>query len=157
MADHTIKQPNSHTCFVCGRDNPVGLHMEFFDNGVDEVVSHYTVPEQYAGYPGIVHGGILSSMLDETVARVSMIGGEHHHFMMSVKLEVKFRHSVPVNTPITVKGTIIKLRGRLGKAKGEIILPDGTVACDAEMTLADLPKEILESADMESLGWWVDE
>ncbi len=154
---HNQKQPNSNTCFICGRDNPVGLHMEFFDNGKDEVISHYTVPELYNSYPGIVHGGVLTSMLDETVARVSMIGGDHHHFMMSVKLEVKFRHPVPVETPITVKGTVVKLRGRLGRAKGEIILPDGTVAVEAEMVLADLPAEIADEANMEELGWHVDE
>lgn len=144
-------------CFICGRHNPVGLKMTFFDNGVDKVISEISVPEHYMGYPGIVHGGILSTMLDETVARVSMIGGEHHHLMMSVKLEVKFRHPVPVETPLKVVGTVIKLRGRLGKARGKIILPDGTVACEAEMTLADLPDEIMQSADMEALGWFVDE
>ncbi|MFT5195057.1 MAG: hypothetical protein ACI85U_002072 [Candidatus Promineifilaceae bacterium] len=154
---YNIKQPNSDMCFICGRHNPVGLKMTFFDNGVDKVISEISVPEHYMGYPGIVHGGILSTMLDETVARVSMIGGEHHHLMMSVKLEVKFRHPVPVETPLKVVGTVIKLRGRLGKARGKIILPDGTVACEAEMTLADLPDEIMQSADMEALGWFVDE
>ena len=156
MPMHTIKQPNSDMCFICGRHNPVGLKMSFYDNGVDEVISEIAVPEQYAGYPNIVHGGILSTMLDETVARVSMIGGEHHHLMMSVKLEVKFRHPTPTETPLTVVGKVIKLRGRLGKARGEIRLPDGTVTCEAEMTLADLPEEILQNADMEALGWFVD-
>ena len=154
---HPIKQPTSDMCFVCGRDNPVGLKMTFSDNGKDEVVSTISIPEQYNGYPGIVHGGVLTTMLDETVARVSMIGGEHHHFMMSVKLEVKFRHSVPVEVPLTVKGTVIKLRGRLGKARGEIILPDGTVAVEAEMVLADMPAELREQFDPETLGWRVED
>ena len=154
---HPIKQPTSDMCFVCGRENPVGLKMTFSDNGKDEVVSTISIPEQYNGYPGIVHGGVLTTMLDETVARVSMIGGEHHHFMMSVKLEVKFRHSVPVEVPLTVKGTVIKLRGRLGKARGEIILPDGTVAVEAEMVLADMPAELREQFDPETLGWRVED
>ncbi len=154
---HPIKQPTSDMCFVCGRDNPVGLKMTFSDNGKDEVVSTISIPEQYNGYPGIVHGGVLTTMLDETVARVSMIGGEHHHFMMSVKLEVKFRHSVPVEVPLIVKGTVIKLRGRLGKARGEIILPDGTVAVEAEMVLADMPAELREQFDPETLGWRVED
>ena len=63
------KQPNSDMCFVCGRNNPAGLYMQFFDNGLDEVISNYTVPERYQSYPGIVHGGILASMLDEVVQR----------------------------------------------------------------------------------------
>ncbi|MCP4428707.1 MAG: hypothetical protein GY803_29830, partial [Chloroflexi bacterium] len=82
------RQPNSDYCFVCGRKNPHGLYMTFYDDGENEVVSEYTVAEAYQGYPGVVHGGIVAAMLDEVVARVSMIG-DHHHFMMSVKLEVK--------------------------------------------------------------------
>ena len=58
-------QPNSDTCFICGRSNPVGLQMTFFDNGVDEVYAEHTVPDLYQSYPGLVHGGIVTAMLDE--------------------------------------------------------------------------------------------
>ncbi|MDJ0654033.1 MAG: PaaI family thioesterase [Xanthomonadales bacterium] len=150
------KQPNSDWCFVCGRKNPSGLRMVFHDNGDDQVVSEYTVGDQYQGYPGIVHGGILASMLDEVVARVSMIG-DHHHLMMSVRLNVAYRHSVPTNTPLRIVGTRVKLRGRLGKAQGKIVLPDGTVACESVMTLADVPEAVLDDGGLESLGWRVDE
>ncbi len=151
-----IKQPNSEMCFVCGRHNPVGLYMRFYDNGSDEVVSDYTVPARYQSYPGMVHGGVLAAMLDEVVARVSMIG-DPHHFMMSVKLEVRYRKPVPVETPIRVVGRIVRLRGRLGRAEGRILLPDGAVACEAEMTLADIPAELLPASRLADLGWAVDE
>ncbi|MCP4426295.1 MAG: PaaI family thioesterase, partial [Chloroflexi bacterium] len=113
------------------------------------------VAEAYQGYPGVVHGGIVAAMLDEVVARVSMIG-DHHHFMMSVKLEVKYRHPVPTETPLKIVGRIVKLRGRLGKAVGEIMLSDGTVVAESAMTLADIPAEILNAANLEALGWRVD-
>jgi hypothetical protein len=48
-------------CFVCGRSNPVGLYMQFYDDGDLEVVSEYTIPTHYQGYPGVAHGGVLSS------------------------------------------------------------------------------------------------
>ena len=150
-----IKQPNSEMCFVCGRSNPVGLYMQFEDDGELEVVSNYTVPAHYQGYPGIVHGGVLAAMLDEVVARVSMIG-DPHHFMMSVRLEILYRHPVPTETPLRVVGRILRLRGRLGKAEGTIILPDGTVACEATMTLADLPQELLTRTKLNLLNWKVD-
>ena len=151
-----IKQPNSDLCFVCGRNNPVGLYLRFYDNGETEVVSDYTVASRYQGYPGIVHGGVLAAMLDEVVARVSMIG-DPHHFMMSVRLEVLYRHPVPIDTPLKIRGRIIRLRGRLGKAQGEIILPDGTIACEAAITLADIPSEILTNSNLALLGWRVDQ
>ena len=55
-----------------------------------------------------------------------------------------------------VVGRILRLRGRLGKADGRIILPDGTVACEASMTLADIPQELLTSVSLSLLNWKVD-
>ena len=149
------RQPNSDFCFVCGRKNPRGLYMTFHDNGQNEVCSDYVVSDVYQGYPGVVHGGIVAAMLDEVVGRVAMIG-DHHHFMMSVRLEVKYRHPVPTETPLRVVGRVIKMRGRLGKAMGEILLPDGTVAAESAMTLAEVPAEMLAGKDLEALGWRID-
>jgi len=150
------QQPNSDHCFICGRNNPHGLYMIFYDDGENQVISDYTVSEDYQGYPGIVHGGIVAAMLDEAVGRVAMIG-DHHHFMMSVKLEVKYRHPVPTQTPLKIIGRIVKLRGRLGKAVGEVRLPDGTLVAEAAMTLADIPEALIAGVDLETLGWKVDE
>ena len=150
------KQPNSDMCFVCGRNNPVGLNLQFFDNGKDEVFCDYTVAGRYQSYPGIVHGGILASMLDEVVGRVAIIG-DHHHFMVSVRLQVVYRHPVPVETPLKIRGRIVRLRSRLGKAQGEVILPDGKVACEAAITLADVPAEVLSNINYALLDWRVDE
>lgn len=152
---HMQNQPNSEMCFVCGRSNPVGLYMRFRDDGDQEVTSEYTVPAHYQGYPGIVHGGVLAAMLDEVVARVSMIG-DHHHFMMSVKLQVLYRLPVPVETPLQVVGRIVRMRGRLGKAEGKIILPDGRIACESAMSLADVPQELLDSTHPTLLNWKID-
>ncbi len=150
------KQPNSDWCFVCGRKNPVGLRMTFFDNDENEVFSDYTVPAQYQSYPGIVHGGIVASMLDEVVARVSMID-DPHRFMMSVRLDAKFRKPVPIETPIRLEGKILRLKSRLGKAQGRVLLPDGSVACEAEMSLANIPNVLLDSENLPELGWRIDD
>ncbi len=155
MTNSKIKQPNSDHCFICGRDNPVGLYMQFYDDGENEVSSHHIIPERYQSYPGLVHGGVLAAMLDEVVGRVAMIG-DHHHFMMSVRLEVVYRHPVPVETPLLIRGRIVRMRGRLGKACGEIILPDGTIACEAGITLADIPEKLLNQTNLALLGWRVD-
>jgi acyl-coenzyme A thioesterase PaaI-like protein len=149
------RQPNSDLCFVCGRLNPRGLRMAFYDNGIDEVASEYAVPEAYQGYPGIVHGGVVAAILDEVVGRVPMIA-DSNHFMMSVTLEVRYRHPVPVETPLRVVGRLVRLRGRLGKAAGMIVLPDGRVAAEGEMLLADVPAGLLPNRDLHALGWRVD-
>ena len=148
------KQPNSNNCFVCGRSNPRGLQMVFFDNGKDEVVADYAVARVYEGYPGVVHGGVQAAILDEIVGRVSLIE-DHHQFMMSVRLEVKYRQKVPVEVPLHVVGRLERLRGRYGRAHGMIYLPDGELATEASMTLVQLPRDVWQAAPAE-LGWRVD-
>jgi acyl-coenzyme A thioesterase PaaI-like protein len=148
------RQPNSNDCFVCGLRNPVGLKLVFYDNGMDEVRCEYSIPSQYQGYPGVAHGGIVAAILDEAVGRVAMIG-DHNHFMMTVKMEVKYRHPVPVETPLVIVGKKVKMRGRLGQATGEVCLPDGAVAVEASLTLADLPEQFRIDGDLDALGWKV--
>jgi uncharacterized protein (TIGR00369 family) len=155
MSECHIKQPSANNCFVCGRHNEAGLHMHFYDDDHDTVCSEHTIDKRYEGYPGIVHGGILASILDEAVGRVAMVG-DHHHFMMTVNMKVQYRLPIPVNTEIKVIAKAIRMKGRIGKAHGQIFLPDGTVACEAELTLADMPAEIASDSRIEELGWQVD-
>ena len=147
-----IKQPNSANCFVCGLENRVGLKLIFHETGSNEVVTHYTAPAQYEGYPGVLHGGIIAAILDEVGGRVVMIG-DHTHFMMTAKMDVKYRLPTPVGRPLTVVGRLLKRRGRLATAHAEIRLADGRVTAEAEMTLADLPEDFQVDADLGALGW----
>lgn len=149
-----VKQPNSSFCFVCGLDNPVGLKLEFYETGPDEVTAHYTPGKDYAGYPGVLHGGIVASILDEVGGRVVMIG-DHTGFMLTAKMEVKYRTPTPIGQRLAVVGRLLKRRGRLAVAHAEIQLPDGSVTAEAELTLAELPDEFRVDGDVEALGWKV--
>ncbi len=148
------KQPNSNDCFVCGLQNPHGLKAAFYDDGVDTVRCLYTIPAEYQGYPGVAHGGVVAAILDEVVGRAAMIG-DPNHFMMTVKMEVKYRQPVPVEVPLTLIGKRVKARGRLMVATGEVRLPNGQVAAEAELTLADLPEQFRVEGDLAALGWKV--
>ena len=147
-------QPNSRHCFVCGLESPVGLRLRFTDNGVDEVRAVYTVHSQFQGYPGMVHGGIIAAMLDETGGRTVMIN-DPNRFFMTAKMEIRYRQPVPTNTELTLVGHLSRDRGRLVQAHAEIRLPDGAVAAEADLTLAELPPEYVPDADLEALGWKV--
>ena len=148
------RQPNSRHCFVCGLESEVGLKLRFSDNGTDEVQASYTVAKKYQGYPGVVHGGIVAAMLDEIGGRTTM-AGDPERFMMTAKLEIRYRKPVPVETPLTLVGRLLKDQGRLVAAHSEIRLPDGTIAAEAEITLAQIPKEYVPDASLEALGWCV--
>ena len=150
----TVKQPNSSFCFVCGLDNPVGLRLEFYETGPDEVTATYLPGKNYEGYPGVLHGGIVGAILDEVGGRVVMIG-DHTQFMMTAKMDVKYRRPTPTGQPLKVVGRLLKRRGRLALAHAEIVLADGTVTAEAELTLAELPDEFRVSGDLDALGWKV--
>ena len=149
------KQPNAQQCFVCGRGNDSGLKLQFYDDGVDTVCSKTTITKQHEGYPGIVHGGILASVLDEVVGRVAMVG-DHHKFMMTVNMKLQYRNPVPVGEPLTCVGKAVRMKGRIGKAVGYVYLPDGSIGCEAELTLADMPHDIKDEERVALLGWAID-
>jgi len=130
--------------------------MSFYDNGKDMVESHYTVSGSYEGYPGIVHGGVQAAILDEIVGRVSLIK-DFHSFMMTVRLDVKYRHPVPVEQPLHIVAKQEHFRGRYVQAVGMIYLADGTLATEASLKLIHLPEEIdLGKDPSDVLGWRID-
>ena len=149
-----VRQPNSKHCFVCGLESEVGLRLRFDDNGKDEVFSTYTVPRRYQGYPGVVHGGVVAAMLDEIAARTSMIS-DRDRFMMTGKLEIRYRQPVPVETPLTLVGHMLRDRKRVAEAHSEILLPDGSVAAEADVTMIMVPPDVIPDRDLAALGWRV--
>ncbi len=148
------KQPNSRNCFVCGVENPVGLHLAFYDVGEGEVICDVTLPDRYQGYPGVVHGGIVASMLDEVAGRAAM-QGDTTRFMMTAKLNVRYRKPIPIGERLRLVGRQESRRGRLTSVRGEIWLPDGSLGAEADALLSDIPDIFEGAADIERLGWRV--
>lgn len=145
------KQPNSRMCFVCGLQNPIGLKMAFYQTPEGECLTRVTPGDEYQGYPGILHGGIVTAILDETLGRA--IIGTVDCFAVTAKFEVKFHHPVPTGYPLIARGRITRQRTRTFEASGELILEDGTVAASASGMYIRLPAAEMERARRE-LGFW---
>jgi uncharacterized protein (TIGR00369 family) len=100
-----IKQPTSRTCFMCGRENSHGLKMVWYNNlEANRVEATITIPEQFNGYPGIVHGGIVAAILDETSGRAVMLDGNFENLFVTLRLNVTYRKPTPTNTPLKAIG-----------------------------------------------------
>ena len=97
-------------CFVCGRENPNGLHLEFFrDTDKGEVYARWR-PERYMqGFKEVVHGGFITMVLDEVMAKVCLFNGKP---AVTLHIDVKFIRPVRVTEEITVKGRCVESRGR---------------------------------------------
>lgn len=148
------KQPNSKMCFVCGRENPIGLHMHFYTDTDGCVYADYLPRDEHQSYPGVMHGGLITSMLDEIIGRTAIA---MNLWCMTAELKVRFKKPVPIGTMLKLKGEITKSTGRLLEGRGEIRLPDGSLAVEATATYLRIPDEQMQKFQV-ALDWWrVDE
>ncbi|MBT3336437.1 MAG: PaaI family thioesterase [Anaerolineae bacterium] len=148
------KQPGSKMCFVCGQENPFGLKLDFYETTSGEVTVDYIAPDHFQGYPGMLHGGIAATILDEVAGRAH-IGNNPPRFMYTAKLEIKYRKNVPVGQPLTIIGKAGKDRGRMAEGWAGIYDNEGKLLVEANALLVNLPEEALGSANLEELGWKV--
>ena len=156
------KQPNSYHCVVCGVRNDASLKVRFYDTvdaeGRPELLARFTAGESHQGYPGRLHGGLATGILDETMGRAVNSGnadGEPTTWGVAVELQTRFRQPVPLGVELTARGRIVKRRRRLFDGSGEIYLPDGSVAVSAEGRFISLSLEEISQIEPEELGWRV--
>ena len=148
-----IKQPNSRHCFACGVENPIGLKLTFYQTADDEVTADYVAPQDYEGYPGILHGGVTATILDEAVGRAFMgTDAATSKFMYTAELNLKYKGKVPVGKPLKIVGKQVKRMRWTGQSKGYIYGEDGTLLVEATATLVDLPAQFGEH-ERQALGW----
>jgi len=150
-----IKQPNSRHCFICGLENPIGLKLLIYQTSPGVIETDYTAPEHFQGYPGVLHGGIVASILDEISGRAQMGDPSAPRFMFTGKLEVKYRKNVPTNQPLKIIGKAGKSKGKMAEGWAGIYNQEGELLAEAITLLIDVPKEMLDNANLEDLGWKV--
>ena len=116
-------------CFACGPHNPVGLKLTFHEEG-DEYVTSFTAAREYQGYEGMLHGGIIATLLDEIMARHVWA---KHGAAATAKLTVQYRRPVPTDVPLDIRGRILGERrnGHAFETAAAIRAQDGTVLAQA--------------------------
>ena len=149
------KQPNSRMCFICGLDNPVGLQLKIYELEPGVIETTYTAPEHFQGYPGVLHGGIVATILDEISGRAHMGDPSQPRFMFTAKLEVKYRKNVPIGKPLRIVGKAGKTKGRMAEGWAGIYDQEGILLAEANTLLIDVPGEVISATDYETLGWKV--
>jgi len=150
------KQPSSRTCFLCGRQNDIGLKMTWYnDHEAGQVRATVTVPEHFNGYPGVVHGGIIAAILDETSGRALLLDGDEGNLFVTLKLEVKYRRLTPTGEPLTAVGWVIRPGQRRATVAAEIRLADGTVTAEGKAIVVRPDEEFFRRWEPEMKYWHV--
>lgn len=127
-------------CFVCGENNPNGLRLSFkIDPERKTLKTTFVAGPTFQGWDGIVHGGIISTLLDEAMAKlVYELGYE----AVTASLEVKFKRPAPILEPLHVYGEVTEVNKRLIRAKAHVAKEDGTILATGVSTfLKQSPSE----------------
>lgn len=125
-------------CYVCGPDNPLGLHVPFAPDGEMGSIGRYTARQEHCGWNGILHGGVTFALMDEAF-------GWSLYFRdipaVTARAETRFHKPIPAGTRLVVKACVVKQRRRLFDAHAEVRV-DGSedtllAECDAIMCVVE--------------------
>jgi len=133
---------NSKYCFVCGVENADGLNLVLYSEKEGFVTGMISIPQRFEGWPGIVHGGILTAILDESAGRTIETQPFPKETFLTGTIVVRFRRPAHSETPLRVEAELIKRKGRIAVAMSRILDDSGKVLAEAEVTFVKVLQEV---------------
>ena len=125
-------------CVVCSSKNSKGLHLEFVSSNDGAVTATFQCDEAFEGYPGVLHGGVISSILDGAMGHCMFARGQA---AVTAKMTIRFRHPVVTNQKAAVSARIARSSHPLYILEAEI-LQAGQVKATAKSKYFDQPRLI---------------
>jgi acyl-coenzyme A thioesterase PaaI-like protein len=116
-------------CFVCGKHNPDGLHLDFAPDGTAGVRTSYTIADRFQGFAGIAHGGILATILDECMVNTVWLRGVP---AVTARFEVRLRRPVPIGQRVTFRAHVARELAKGFEVEARAELDDGTVVAEGK-------------------------
>jgi uncharacterized protein (TIGR00369 family) len=125
-----------HGCFGCGAANHHGLHLSF-TRDADGVSATFTPLDVHQGYEHVVHGGIISTLLDEAMAWAVAAAGI---WAVTGEMQIRFRRPLHVGETVILRGTVTDIRTRAISASGQVVREaDGQVIATATALFVRVP------------------
>ena len=128
-----VNTVTSHGCFGCGEKNPIGLRLAFYRLDDGRIHAEFTPGAEHEGYAHVLHGGIVSTLLDEAMSWAVAAPGR---LAVTASMEIRFRRPIPTGEPVDVIGAVTRDRRRIIEARGEIRDARGDLLAEAEATFA---------------------
>lgn len=122
---------DDHHCFVCGEENPSGLHLKFLLKG-DKVFAEFTPQKIHQGYKDITHGGIISTLLDEAMVKAVLMSGMA---AVTAEITIRFRNPLLTGEKTMVEAAIVKKNKRIIETAGIVKKSDGTLVAEGSAKL----------------------
>lgn len=110
-------------CFVCGEKNIGGLQAKFYFDG-KVAFTELVATDNFEGYHGIYHGGVISSLLDEVMIKALLA---QEIMAVTAEMTIKYKQPVLVGTKLRFEGEMTSNRGKLFLAEGRVVDEKGAV------------------------------
>lgn len=111
-------RPLSETaCFACGTDNPHGLQISYQIMEPGEVRAEWRPEERFTGFDGVVHGGIVTTALDESMAKAIVSTDTK---ALTCEIKVRFHHSVHPGADVSIHGWVVERKRRMIKTEASV-------------------------------------
>ena len=136
--------PHTHSCFVCGESNPIGLNLRFETDG-HIVRTRFTPRREHIGFKQVVHGGLIATVLDEIMVWACL--AQTKRFAYCAELTVRFHNPLrPGEETIATAGLVANRRDRIFEVKSEVKDSSGKILATA--TGKYIPVKSTDLADM---------
>ncbi len=123
---------DNQRCFVCGKQNPHGLHLDFAPEGSAGVRTSFTIPERFQGFAGIAHGGMLAMILDECMVNTVWLRGVT---AVTTRFEMRLRQPVRLGERVTFLAQIVRESAMGFRVESRAELDDGTLVAEGKALL----------------------
>jgi uncharacterized protein (TIGR00369 family) len=133
-----VKRDQYTMCFGCGADNPHGLHLQVERQDDGTWLAEFTPQEYHCGWPGVVHGGVLCTALDEVMSYILFGDGRA---AVTARMTTEFKHAVAPGEHLSVRAFPTHATRRVVDARSEMRRVDGTLVCAAEARFLVLSAE----------------
>ncbi len=131
--EEPIHLEDNNMCYACGKKNEKGLHLEFsFFEQEKRIETTFLPSNHYQGWKGVVHGGIMATVLDEAMAKLVHRLGYH---AVTASLDVRYKDVAKTREPFTVSAEVTKHSKRLIFTKAVANRGDGKVVAEARAKL----------------------
>ena len=130
---------SDHACFGCGDENPIGLHLRFAIEN-DAVIAAFVPSPDHQGFHNVVHGGIISTVLDEAMAWATASAGLWN---VTGEMQTRYREPLHVGEATQVTASVTGQRGRIVRTSAHLSRTgDGATIATAKGTFVKVSEDI---------------
>ena len=122
------RNPTSPLCFACGTENPIGLHLHFFQLP-QGCLSFFTPSREHQSYNDRMHGGLIMTLMDEVMGNYLFLKDGIPAY--TGKMESRFRHPILIGETVLITCEEVRRKGHLIVMSAKITKEDGTIAAEA--------------------------